>query len=107
MRVAVCFGGPSVEHDVSIISAQQLIAAHITEAPAPLDKAKVSIPHQLSQLVMFCLAKDPARRPSASAVRTTLESLGPAAVTSRRRKLVLTIAAGIALLVVTSMPSLG
>jgi D-alanine-D-alanine ligase len=27
MRVAVCFGGPSVEHDVSIISAQQLIAA--------------------------------------------------------------------------------
>ena len=26
-RVAVCFGGPSVEHDVSIISAQQLIAA--------------------------------------------------------------------------------
>ena len=27
MRVAVCFGGPSVEHDVSIISAQQLMAA--------------------------------------------------------------------------------
>ncbi len=26
MRVAVCFGGPSVEHDVSIISAQQLMA---------------------------------------------------------------------------------
>jgi D-alanine-D-alanine ligase len=26
-RVAVCFGGPSVEHDVSIISAQQLMAA--------------------------------------------------------------------------------
>ena len=27
MRVGVCFGGPSVEHDVSIISAQQLMAA--------------------------------------------------------------------------------
>jgi len=27
MRIAVCFGGPSVEHDVSIISAQQLMAA--------------------------------------------------------------------------------
>jgi D-alanine-D-alanine ligase len=27
VRIAVCFGGPSVEHDVSIISAQQLIAA--------------------------------------------------------------------------------
>jgi D-alanine-D-alanine ligase len=27
VRVAVCFGGPSVEHDVSIISAQQLMAA--------------------------------------------------------------------------------
>ncbi|MGB7587756.1 MAG: hypothetical protein WBM00_03520 [Solirubrobacterales bacterium] len=26
-RVGVCFGGPSVEHDVSIISAQQLMAA--------------------------------------------------------------------------------
>jgi D-alanine-D-alanine ligase-like ATP-grasp enzyme len=25
-RVAVLFGGPSVEHDVSIISAQQLMA---------------------------------------------------------------------------------
>jgi hypothetical protein len=81
---------------------QALIAAHITEAPAPLDKVKATIPHQLSQLVMFCLAKDPARRPSASAVRTTLESLGPAATTSRRRKLMLTIAAGIVLLAVTS-----
>jgi D-alanine-D-alanine ligase len=27
VRIAVCFGGPSVEHDVSIISAQQLMAA--------------------------------------------------------------------------------
>jgi tetratricopeptide (TPR) repeat protein/tRNA A-37 threonylcarbamoyl transferase component Bud32 len=81
---------------------QALIAAHITEAPAPLDKVKATIPHQLSQLVMFCLAKDPARRPSASAVRTTLESLGPAATTSRRRKMMLTIAAGIVLLAVTS-----
>ena len=26
LRVAVLFGGPSVEHDVSIISAQQLMA---------------------------------------------------------------------------------
>ena len=81
---------------------QALIAAHISEAPVPVDRVKGAIPGQLSQLVMFCLAKDPARRPTAAAVRTTLETQGPAAVTSRRRKLFLTIAAGIALLALTS-----
>ena len=82
---------------------QALIAAHIAEAPPALDKVKPSVPGQLSQLVMFCLAKDPARRPTAAAVRTTLEALGPAAVSSRRRRRILTILAGIALLAVTSV----
>jgi tetratricopeptide (TPR) repeat protein len=81
---------------------QALIAAHIAEAPPPLDKVKSSVPSQLSQLVMFCLAKDPARRPTASAVRTTLESQGPSAVTSRRRRVILTVAATVVLLFVTS-----
>jgi tetratricopeptide (TPR) repeat protein len=81
---------------------QAMIAAHIADAPPPLDRMKKAIPRQLSQLIMFCLAKDPARRPTASAVRTTLETLEPAAVSSRRRRLILTIAAAIVLLAVTS-----
>ena len=81
---------------------QAMIAAHIAETPAPLEKVKSSVPAQLSQLVMLCLAKDPARRPTAFAVRTTLESQGPSAVTSRRRRVVLTVAAAIALLFITS-----
>jgi serine/threonine-protein kinase len=81
---------------------QALIAAHIAETPPPLEKVKPSTPGQLSQLIMFCLAKDPARRPTAAAVRTTLESQGPRAVTSRRRRRILTIAAGVVLLAITS-----
>ena len=83
-------------------TAQALIAAHIAEPVPPLDKVKSSVPAQLSQLVMFCLAKDPARRPTASAVRTTLESQGPRAVTSRRRQLILTLSAAVVLLFITS-----
>ena len=82
---------------------QGLIAAHIAETPPPLEKVKPSTPGQLSQLIMFCLAKDPARRPTAAAVRTTLESQGPRAVTSRRRRRILTATATIALLAVTSV----
>ena len=81
---------------------QALIAAHISEPPPPLDKGAGHVPSQLSQLVMFCLAKDPARRPTASAVRTTLESLGPGAVTVRRRRLILTLSAAVVLLFITS-----
>lgn len=82
---------------------QAMIAAHIAETPIPLDKVKPGIPSRLSQLVMFCLAKEPARRPSAAAVRTTLETLGPAAVISRRRVHLLGAAAVLLLLAITSV----
>ncbi len=82
---------------------QGLIAAHIAETPTPLERVKPSTPHQLSQLVMFCLAKDPARRPTAFAVRTTLEALGPAATSSRLRRRMITTGALLLLLLVTSV----
>jgi tetratricopeptide (TPR) repeat protein len=81
---------------------QALIAAHIAQAPPPL-QAGSSTPYRLSQLIMLCLAKEPTRRPTAFAVRTTLETLGPAATSSRRRRRLATTAAILLLLGVTSV----
>ena len=82
---------------------QALIAAHIAETPPPLDKVASHVPPRLSQLVMFCLAKDPGRRPTASAVRTTLETLEPKAVSSRRQQHLVAVGAAALLLLVTSV----
>ena len=45
-------------------SAQQLMAAHFAEVPAPLPS---SVPLALASLVARCLAKDPAERPGSAA----------------------------------------
>jgi serine/threonine-protein kinase len=47
-------------------SSQQLIAAHLAEAPAPLATAAPGVPAPLAALVMRTLAKDPADRPSSA-----------------------------------------
>ncbi|MDZ4862504.1 MAG: protein kinase [Gemmatimonadota bacterium] len=48
-------------------SAQQLIAAHLAETPVALGARSPAVSPALSQLVMRCLAKAPADRPSSAA----------------------------------------
>ena len=60
-------------------TAQQLIAAHIAEAPKPLSTAAKAVPATIAALVSECLAKDPARRPASAAellARLEAASLG-------------------------------
>ena len=57
--------------------AMAMIAAHVTEEPAPIDAIRAGLPPVLSQLVMQLLIKDPAGRPqSAAEVLSTLSSIG-------------------------------
>jgi serine/threonine-protein kinase len=88
-------------------TAQQLIAAHVSEAPPPLSVAAPHVPKPLASLVMACLAKSPGARPSdASALLAVLEPTGerPAAIHSSRRAryvvgaaLAVVVAGGVAL----------
>ena len=47
-------------------TAQQLIAAHLSEPPAPLASVAPGVPPAVAALVMRCLAKDPGDRPAAA-----------------------------------------
>ena len=67
------------------VTPQQLIAAHITEAPTPLTVKSPAVPAALAALVLRCLEKDPGRRPASGAVLlTALETVstptGPRAI---------------------------
>jgi serine/threonine-protein kinase len=54
---------------------QAILAAHISEAPTPLAARRYDVPVALADLVMQCLAKDPARRPkSAQEIARILDS---------------------------------
>ena len=64
-------------------TAQQLMAAHIAAVPAPLDEMAPSAPASLVTLVMRCLAKDPAERPSHASDLVT--ALGTMSVRAPRR----------------------
>ena len=45
-------------------SVQRTLAAHLTEAPAPIGPRRADTPPGLERLVLRCLAKDPAARPA-------------------------------------------
>jgi serine/threonine-protein kinase len=46
----------------------QLMAAHVNDPPPPLSERCPNVPEFLDELVLQCLAKDPAQRPSADAL---------------------------------------
>jgi TolB-like protein/tetratricopeptide (TPR) repeat protein len=45
---------------------QATLAAHVTEAPEPIERARTSTPPALAALIMRCLAKSPADRPQSA-----------------------------------------
>ena len=56
-------------------TAQRMLAAHMSEAPQPIAALRPDVPASLAELVMRCLAKDPADRPhTASDVVRMLEA---------------------------------
>jgi serine/threonine-protein kinase len=66
-------------HPFARRSPHAMVAAHLTEAPAPLVARRPDAPPALAALVMGLLAKDPADRPpSAAAVLAALEDAGVA-----------------------------
>jgi serine/threonine-protein kinase len=57
-------------------TAQQLLAAHATQTPEPVERRRASVPPVLGSLVMQLLEKNPADRPqSADDVRRVLDSV--------------------------------
>ena len=57
-------------------TAPRMLAAHMSEEPRPLAALRADIPAPLAELVMRCLAKDPANRPqSAGDVVRVLETI--------------------------------
>jgi eukaryotic-like serine/threonine-protein kinase len=90
-------------------SAQELLAAQLTEAPQPLTARRYDVPVALAHLIMQCLEKDPAKRPKTAAdvvrVLETAEAVSgefaaPTTGTNRtsRKRL---IAAGLAVVILT------
>ena len=84
-------------------TAQRLVAAHVSERPAPLRTVRRDVPPAVAALVMRCLAKDPRERPAAAAeVLAGLASPG-AARTPRRVWMVAALAALVAVVAVAGL----
>lgn len=49
-------------------SPQQVMAAHITEPPIPVQTHRADVPPALAALIMQCLEKDPSHRPASATV---------------------------------------
>jgi serine/threonine-protein kinase len=99
---------------------RQLVAAQVTETPAPLDERQPGLPPGLTALVMACLAKDPSERPTdasaalaaLAAVRspdggTALGVSGPGGVVPASRRRRRAMLAGAALAVLAGLAGFG
>src|SRR5687768_1653481 len=87
----------------------EILAAHITEQPQPIETLRADVPPALAALVMACLAKRPGDRPTTTAnVRAAIEALatpgggtviGPSVGRRRsaRRAVAVTVAAALVL----------
>ena len=76
-------------------SPQQMIVAHAVETPRPVVECRPDAPPALAALVMRCLEKDPAKRPSSAG--GVLRALDPvSAASAPRRRTLVTAAAGLA-----------
>jgi Tol biopolymer transport system component len=96
------------------MSAQQILAAHVNEAPSPISIRRATVPPALASILMRCLEKRPADRPqSANEILHVLEGLatpsGGQAPTSARlaaaraqRRRAVPIVAGAALVAVAA-----
>ena len=62
-------------------TAQELLLGHITKPPAQITDRRPDLPATLSILVMRCLSKSPAERPTAAEVVEALDSITPALTT--------------------------
>jgi len=62
-------------------STQQLLAAHATHVPTPLDRMRPALPRAVVELVMRCLEKRPADRPQSA--RELISALDSVATPSR------------------------
>ncbi len=60
---AVAYEMLTGQHPFAGKSAQQMMAAHVMEAPTSITARNPLVPAQLASLVMRCLEKEPARRP--------------------------------------------
>ncbi|MFI5245577.1 MAG: protein kinase, partial [Gemmatimonadales bacterium] len=65
---------------------QRVLAAHLSEQPAPIASGRADLPLSLANLVMRCLAKDPAQRPaSADEILRDLDAAFTPGATSAER----------------------
>jgi serine/threonine-protein kinase len=79
---------------------QQVLAAHVTAAPEPVNAHRPAVPASLALLVMRCLEKKPADRPQTAeellpvldVLTTTSGSTAPVAARSPKRRQAVTIA---------------
>ena len=81
---------------------QRALAAHLTETPVPVAQHRPDVPPALAQIVMRCLEKDPAARPSSAidivAALDTISGSAPGMPTSTAKRGVRPLGIGRALL---------